>query len=52
MEEINIWEKEEAEKGTLKHGAPSIQAAAREEEHHHHLAEEGDAGRIKLPLVG
>jgi (E)-4-hydroxy-3-methylbut-2-enyl-diphosphate synthase len=52
MEEINIWEKEEAEKGTLKHGAPSIQAAAREEEPHDHRVEEDDAGRIKLPLVG
>ena len=52
MEEIAIWEKEEAEKGTLKHGAPSIQTAAPEEGHHEHRDEVVDAGRVKLPLVG
>src|SRR6266542_2781419 len=34
MEEIEIWEKEEAEKGSLKIGAPMIQAETREETHH------------------
>src|SRR5688500_7640430 len=52
MEEIAIWEKEEAEKGTLKHGAPSIQAETREDERHQECDEEDDAGRIKLPVVG
>lgn len=52
MEEIAIWEKEEAQKGTLQHGAPSIQIPARAAEHHDEHAEESDAGRIKLPLVG
>src|SRR5262245_4463738 len=52
MEEIAGWEAEEREKGTLQTGMPMVQAEKHEEEHHDHLVEEGDAGRIKLPLVG
>jgi (E)-4-hydroxy-3-methylbut-2-enyl-diphosphate synthase len=52
MEEIDLWEKEEAAKGTLQMGAPSIRA---DDEHNGHPEEDGaedDIGRIKLPVVG
>jgi (E)-4-hydroxy-3-methylbut-2-enyl-diphosphate synthase len=52
MEEIAIWEKEEAAKGTLQHGAPSIRAEVREEDHDDECCEDDEPGRIKLPLVG
>src|SRR5262249_40039367 len=52
MEEIAIWEKEEAEKGTLKHGAPSIRADAQNDDHDEECCEEDQPGRVKLPLVG
>jgi (E)-4-hydroxy-3-methylbut-2-enyl-diphosphate synthase len=51
MEEIAIWEKEEAEKGTLKHGAPAIQAETREEEQLEGCCEEEAAGKIRLPIL-
>jgi len=52
MEEIAIWEKEEAEKGTLKHGAPSIRADAQSDDHDEECCDENQPGRVKLPLVG
>jgi (E)-4-hydroxy-3-methylbut-2-enyl-diphosphate synthase len=46
LEEIAIWEQEEAEKGTLKVGSPSVSAQT-------HTEEEAadDDGRIKLSMV-
>lgn len=51
MEEIAIWEKEEAEKGTLKHGAPAIQAETREDEQQEVCCADDDAGKIRLPIL-
>src|SRR5437660_6725113 len=47
MEEIELWEKEEAAKGTLKTGSPSVVAAATE------TKAEGDNGgpRVRLPVL-
>lgn len=45
MEEIAAWEKEEADKGTLQPGAPSIRSDAHDEEP---VVEEG---KLALPLV-
>src|SRR5437667_1688301 len=45
MEEIAIWEKEEAAQGTLQHGAPTIRADARAETVHEESREEVEAGR-------
>ena len=50
MEEIAIWEKEEADKGTLQHGAPSIHADARAETNHDESCDD-DAGRVRLPVL-
>jgi (E)-4-hydroxy-3-methylbut-2-enyl-diphosphate synthase len=47
LEEVDQWEREEAAKGTLQVGTPSI----RGEEHAAPVVEE-DAGRIRLPLLG
>jgi hypothetical protein len=44
LEEVELWEKEEAEKGTLRSGAPVIAAHAPD-------AAEEDGERIKLPLL-
>jgi len=46
LEEIAIWEQEEAEKGTLKVGSPSVSAQT-------HTEQEAadDDGRIKLSMV-
>ncbi|MCI0638120.1 MAG: flavodoxin-dependent (E)-4-hydroxy-3-methylbut-2-enyl-diphosphate synthase [Gemmataceae bacterium] len=46
LEEVDQWEKEEADKGTLKTGAAKISAAATAEDQ-----EEPVNGRTKLPLV-
>ena len=50
MEEIDNWEEEEAEKGTLKPGAPSISADVHVDEPAFHVAE-ADTGRIGLPIL-
>jgi (E)-4-hydroxy-3-methylbut-2-enyl-diphosphate synthase len=44
LEEVELWEKEEAEKGTLRSGAPMIATHAPD-------AAEEDGERIKLPLL-
>ncbi len=49
MEEIDAWEKEEAAKGTLKAGAPSI--SAREPAQRNASQEQEDDGRLALPLL-
>ena len=47
MQEIELWEKEEAAKGTLKTGSPSVVAAATETK-----AEEDNGGpRVRLPVL-
>jgi (E)-4-hydroxy-3-methylbut-2-enyl-diphosphate synthase len=50
LEELASWEAEEAAKGTLKEGAPSIKTDAHEDDHHEACAED-DNGRIGLSIV-
>jgi (E)-4-hydroxy-3-methylbut-2-enyl-diphosphate synthase len=50
MEEIAIWEKEEAEKGTLQAGSPMLATDARDD-HHDEREEPQENGRMKLPVL-
>jgi (E)-4-hydroxy-3-methylbut-2-enyl-diphosphate synthase len=47
VEEIDIWEKEEAAKGTLQKGGAVISGSAS----HHSAKEEDSAGRVRLPIL-
>jgi len=47
VEEIDIWEKEEAAKGTLQTGALEISVPSS----HHSIEEEDTAGRVRLPIL-
>jgi len=49
MEEIDLWEKEEAEKGTLQMGAPSLSTDAHREDDHAEPAQAN--GRMRLPVL-
>jgi (E)-4-hydroxy-3-methylbut-2-enyl-diphosphate synthase len=52
LREIDIWEKEEAAKGTLKGGGPSIRSDRRETSHHEEeCSTEEDSGRVGLPVL-
>ena len=51
MEEIAIWEREEAEKGTLAAGSPTLRTDAHDDDHHDECAEPQENGRLKLPVL-
>lgn len=48
IEEIDIWEQEEAAKGTLKTGAPTVLAGASRDRHE---ATPKETGRTRLPVL-
>src|SRR5438132_260218 len=50
MEEIAIWEQEEAAKGTLQEGSPMLRADGRDERHDER-AEPQENGRMRLPVL-
>lgn len=51
LEELSAWEAEEAARGTLKVGAPTIRSDAHDDEPTMAAADEDDRGRIGLPLL-
>src|SRR4051812_27556131 len=51
LEEVAKWEEEEAARGTLKEGAPSLRTDAHADEPHDARADDDKDGRIGLPLL-